>query len=155
MPSPSHEEVVRSYLEAHMRHDFDALRRLRADAWVEEWPQSGERVRGHDNDETIMRNWPGGLPTGEDARAVGSEDRWVMTPSFTYQRVVGSGDIWWADSIGHYPDGSTWFAIGMFEVRTGQIQRETWYFAPALEAPEWRSGWVERLASPTERFHGR
>lgn len=154
MSSPvSNQDVIRQYLDAHARHDLDTLGRLRAATWVEDWPQSGERVRGHDNDAKIMRNWPGGEPEGETVRVVGSEDRWVMTPSWTYERIVGSGDHWWAEAIGRYPDGSTWFVTGIFEVRDGHVQRETWYFAPPLEAPAWRAQWVERT-SVTEASPG-
>lgn len=141
----SNEEVLKAYVDAHTRHDFEALRRLRSDDWQEEWPQSGERVRGHANDFAIMTNWPGGSPQAEVANIVGSEDRWVVTPSFTYQRIAGEGEHWFADAIAHYPDGSTWFAVGLFVVRAGQVQRERWFFGPTLEAPEWRAAWVERV----------
>jgi hypothetical protein len=142
----SNEQVLRDYLEAHRVHDYDLVGTMRAPDWVCEWPQSGERVVGSANDRAIMDNWPGGLPeAGERVRVVGSEDRWVMTPSFTFERVVGDGDSWWADGTGSYPDGSTWFAAGLFELRGGRIRRETWYFAPPLEAPAWRAQWVERI----------
>ena len=154
MVSLSNEEVVNRYLEAHTKHDYETLGRLRAPAWFEEWPQSRERVRGHENDVAIMRNWPGGEPRAGKSRVVGSEDRWVLTPSWTYQRVVGSGEMWLMDGIGHYPDGSTWFVVGLFEVRDGAVHRETWHFAPELPAPEWRAPWVERM-EPAERPHGR
>ena len=150
----TNEEVVNRYLDAHTRHDYESLGRLRAPGWFEEWPQSRERVRGHANDEAIMRNWPGGEPQPGVTRIVGSEDRWVLTPSWTYQRVVGGGDMWFMDGTGHYPDGSTWFVAGLFEVHDGAVHRETWYFGPELPAPEWRSGWVESMA-PVERSHGR
>ena len=145
MVSMSNEEVVRAYLDAHTRHDFEALGRLRSEDWLEEWPQSGERVRGHSNDQAIMTNWPGGIPQGDAANVVGSEDRWVMTPSFTYQRITGEGEHWWADAVAHYPDGSTWFAVGLFSLRAGQVHRERWFFGPQLEAPGWRAEWVERI----------
>jgi hypothetical protein len=145
----SNEDVFRQYLDGHRRHDFEALRRLRSANWVEEWPQTGERVRGHDNDEAIMRNWPGGEPQPGEVRVVGSEDRWVLTPGWTYQRVVGAGEMWWADGTGSYPDGSKWHVVGLFEVHDGQVHRETWYFGPPLEAPAWRAAWVERM-DPTE-----
>jgi hypothetical protein len=148
VPVPSNEDVVRAYLEAHRQHDFERLAALRAADWYEEWPQSRERVRGHGNDEAIMRNWPGGLPSELDARVRGSEDRWVLTPSWTYQRIVGSGELWWMDGTGSYPDGSTWHVAGMFQVRDGQVHEETWYFGPELEAPAWRAPWVERMADP-------
>jgi hypothetical protein len=146
MTALSNEDVVRQYLEAHRVHDFEALGRLRAPAWYQEWPQTRERVRGHENDATIMRNWPGGLPTAnDDQRVTGSEDRYVLTPSWTYQRIAGSGDSWWAEGTGRYPDGSTWHAVILAEVHDGTIHRETWYFAPPLPAPEWRSQWVEYM----------
>ena len=144
----SNEDVVRRYLDAHMRHDLDELGRLRSPGWFEEWPQSRERVRGHANDAAIMTNWPGGQPMGETGSVVGSEDRWVMTPSFTYQRVVGEGDHWWADGVGRYPDGSTWYTVALAEVHDGQVHRETWFFGPQMEAPAWRTQWVERMDDP-------
>ena len=154
MPPLTNEEVIRRYADAHARHDLAALGELRGDDWVEEWPQSGERVRGHANDAAIMRNWPGGDPEAEDIRLVGSEDRWVVTPSWGPQRIAGSGEEWWMDAYSTYPDGSTWFVAGFFQVRDGKVRRETWYFGPHLEAPEWRAQWVERF-DPRERSHGR
>jgi hypothetical protein len=117
---------------------------MRHPEWIEEWPQSGERVRGHANDRAIMEHYPGGFPNADEARIVGSEDRWVMTPSMTPQRIVGNGDTWWADGTATYPDGSRWFVAMLAEVRDGLVLRETWYYAPPLPAPEWRAAWVER-----------
>jgi len=153
--SPTNEEVIRAYLDAHQRHDFDRLGALRAPGWFQEWPQTRERVRGHQNDAAIMRNWPGGTPEpGDFANVVGSEDRWVLTPSWTYQRVIGSGEMWWMDGTGHYPDGSTWHIVGLFQVRDGHVVQETWYFGPPLEAPAWRADWVEKMP-PLEPRPGR
>jgi ketosteroid isomerase-like protein len=144
MAERSNEEVVRQYFAAHVAHDYDLVGTLRDADWTTEWPQSGERVRGHANDRAIMDNWPGGLPTAGNIRVVGSEDRWVMTPAFTMQRVVGNGDFWWGDGTASYPDGGSWFVAALLEVRNGKILRETWYFAPPLEPPAWRAPWVER-----------
>jgi hypothetical protein len=141
----SNEEVVHRYLAAHFGHDYDTVGGLRDPEWVLEWPQTGERVRGHANDRAIMDNWPGGLPSGEKIRIVGSEDRWVLTPSNTFHRIVGSGDAWWADGTATYPDGSTWHVAALFQLRDGRMFRETWYFAPPVEPPAWRAAWVERL----------
>jgi hypothetical protein len=145
MPERSSEELVRAYLDAHRAHDYDAVGRMRHEHWTQDWPQTGERVRGHANDLAIMNSWPGGLPEAGEARIVGSEDRWVVTPSFTMQRVIGQGDSWWADGTATYPDGSFWFAAMLAELRDGRILRETWYFGPPLPAPDWRAEWVERI----------
>ena len=145
MTEPSNEEVVRQYLAAHAAHDYDSVGAMRDPEWTAEWPQTGERVRGHANDRAIMDNWPGGLPTALKIRVVGKEDRWVMAPAFTMHRVAGTRDIWWADGTATYPDGSTWFAIALLELRNGKLFRETWYFGPPLEPPAWRARWVERI----------
>lgn len=145
MAESSNEELVHDCFEAHAKHDYDTVGRLRHPDWYQEWPQSGERVRGVENDRAIMDNWPGGLPTAGKVRVVGSEDRWVVTPAFTFHRVVGNGDAWWADATASYPDGSNWFAAALLELRDGKVYRETWYFGPPLEAPAWRSQWVERM----------
>ena len=79
----------------------------------------------------------------------GSEDHWVLTPAWTYQRVVGSGELWWMNGKGDYPDGSTWHVVGMFQVRDGKVHEETWYFGPTLEAPARRAAWMEPIA-PSE-----
>ena len=146
MAQSSNEETVRRYLTAHKVHDHDALAALRGPDWTMEWPQSGERVRGSANDRAIMDNWPGGLPTDFDVRAVGSEDKWVVTPFNTIQRVVGSGDFWWADGTSAYPDGSSWFISALLQLKSGKLYRETWYFSPPLDPPAWRSAWVERTS---------
>jgi hypothetical protein len=145
MAQPSNEEVVRRYVDALNTHDGDALRVLRCPDWTEDWPQSGERVRGHDNDQKISDNWPGGRPTPLADHVVGTADRWVVTPAFTLQRIVGSGDFWWGDGKVAYPDGSTWFFVALLELRDGKMLHETWYFALPFEAPEWRATWVERV----------
>jgi hypothetical protein len=149
MAEASNEDVVRRYLAAHKAHDFETIARLRHPDWTAEWPQSQERVRGDANDRAIMEHWPAGLPTALAERSVvGAEDRWVMTPAYTFVRVIGTGDHWWFDGTASYPDGSTWYAVGLLQLRDRRLLRETWYFAPPLPAPAWRSQWVERMESP-------
>ena len=145
MGGPSNEEVVRRYAEAHRTHDYETVGRLRHPDWTIDFPQTGERIRGHANDRAIMEHWPGGYPDTTRTRLVGSEDRWVATPSNTLQRIVGGGDTWWADGTATYPDGSLWFCAALLTLRDGLLHREKWFFGPPLEAPAWRSAWVERL----------
>ncbi len=145
MTEPSNEEVVRGYLDAVANRDLDEATRLRHRDWVSEWPQSGERVRGDDNWRAIDEAFPGGHPDVRHAHVVGSEDRWVMTPAFTFQRMVGSGQFWWADGDITYANGETWKVVILLEVLDRQIHREVVFYAEPFEAPEWRASYVERM----------
>ena len=146
MAQPSNGEIVRRYWKAHAEHDYAALGALRHREWTTEWPQSNERIRGHANDLAMATAYPGGLPGLEMTRVMGSDDQWVTGPSFpifTVVRIAGTGDTWWTDGRVTYPDGSVWFMATLLELRDGKILRETSYFAPRSEAPEWRRAWVE------------
>jgi ketosteroid isomerase-like protein len=145
MSERTNEEVVRAYMQALVVNDADALARLRDPDWVLDYPQSGERIRGHANDRAIADHYPGGLPEVDPGRFVGSEDRWVVTPSFTYERVAGSGDTWWVEGTARYPDGSTWYVASLYRMRTGRIFRETTYWALPFDPPAWRAEWVEPI----------
>lgn len=149
MPEESNEDVVRRYLAAHNAHDFETLAQLRDPEWLAEWPQTRERVRGDANDRAIMEHWPAGMPSAiSELHVVGDEDHWVMTPSYTFVRVIGDGDQWWFDGTASYPDGSTWYLVGLLRLRDRRLHHETWYFAPTLPAPDWRSAWVESMEPP-------
>jgi hypothetical protein len=142
---PTNEEIIRRYVAAHERHDGDTIALLRDPDWLSEMPQSGERIRGHANERAIMANWPGGRPEALRARVTGTEDQWVMTPAWTYERIAGQGDIWIGEATARYPDGSRWFAVMVFELRDGRVFRERWYFGEPFEPPAWRAPWVERM----------
>ena len=112
---------------------------------MEEWPQSGERIRGHTNYQLIHKNYPGGLPALKPRRILGSEDRWVMSPSYTPLRIVGTGDVYVIHSAGAYAGGDTIQAVAIIELRDGKVAKQTTFFAPTFEAAPWRSGWVEHM----------
>jgi hypothetical protein len=142
---PSSEEVVHAYLRALTANDAEAMGRLREPGWHVDYPQSGERIRGHVNERTIADNYPGGLPDIDAGRLVGSEDRWVVTPSFTFERIAGSGDAWWVEGTARYPDGSLWNLVSMIRLHDGRVQSETTYWAEPFDAPAWRAEWVEPI----------
>jgi hypothetical protein len=139
----TNEEVVRQYAAASAANDAATLARLRHPDWMVEWPQSGERVHGHESWAEIIRHYPGGAPRAELTRVVGTEDRWVVTASNTVARAAGSGDYWWTEWRMTYPDGQTYLVVALLELRDGTIFRETVYWAAPFEAAEWRAPWVE------------
>jgi len=68
-----------------------------------------------------------------------------VTPSFTYERIAGSGDTWWSEGTARYPDGSTWYVANLYRLRSGRILREITYWALPFDSPDWRAAWVEPI----------
>jgi limonene-1,2-epoxide hydrolase len=150
MAEPSGRAVVERFAKAIQDKDFDAQAALIADDYVEEMPQSGERVRGRANRDAVVRGYPGGVGTvdADSSRLVGAEDRWVLTPTFAPLRIEGSGDVYTYVGTVRYPNGQTWQMIAIIELRAGKIARMTAWFAAPFEAPAWRAPFVERFPSP-------
>ena len=142
-------EMVDALIDRINRHDWAAIEELVHPDYVEEYPQSGERIRGFANLRKILENYPGGLEGGrvdpESVRLVADEERWVMTPTFTVLRVVASSDVSTVTLLARYADGSEWYMIGLWELKAGRLWRGTTYYAPRFEAPEWRAQYVERM----------
>ena len=144
MSEQGNRAIVERYARA-LPGDFETLAGLRHPDFVEEWPQSGERIRGHAKYQLIHENYPGGLPALKPRRILGSEDRWVMSPSYTPLRIVGTGDVYVIHSAGAYAGGDTIQAVAIIELRDGKVAKQTTFFAPAFDAAPWRAGWVERM----------
>ena len=142
MGEASNHEIVEKYFRAVNAHDWDAMEAFLDAEYVWEMPQSGERVRGLENNRAMNENYPG-LPKIETHRITGSQDRWVTTPSFTLLKITGSGDDYTTESVANYPDGSVWHAVDIFRFREGKILRQVAYFAATLEPAEWRAQWVD------------
>jgi hypothetical protein len=143
----TNEQVVERYVRAIVEDDPVEATRLRHPGWTAEWPLSGERVVGSANYQAIQDHYPGGRPTARVQRLIGLEDHWVMTPANTVIRVAGSGDHWWFEYQMRYPDGIDYACVSLLEMREGKVYREIVYWAVPYEAPAWRAGWTEPLAS--------
>jgi len=103
---------------------------LSADDVVEEWPQSGERIRGRDNAKAINDNYP--AMTGS-------------TPKLSLRRISGEGAHWVVEGTIDYGDGTPVSYVAVTELRDGRIAAITEYFGNPFEAPAWREPWVERV----------
>jgi len=104
---------------------------LSAEDLVQEWPQSGERIRGRDNAKAINDNYP--AMTGS-------------SPKLRLRRVSGEGAHWVIEGTIDYGDGTPISYVGVAELRDGKIAAVTEYFANPFEAPDWRAQWVERIS---------
>jgi len=141
----TNQELVQAYCRAVATQDYDTAEQLRHPDWLCDWPQSGERVASSADMRAIGESYPGGAWQSRERRTIGSEDELVMTPAGTIVRVAGGGDVWTAEWVSVYPDGSEWFVVDIVELRDGRVRRETLYWAPRLGAPDWRRDWVKRL----------
>ena len=147
MSQPSNREIVEQFVRAIEAKDIDAQCALLADDFVDEMPQSGERIRGRENYRKIVENYPGGIGTADPAGRIliGSEDRWVVTPSFSALRIEGSGDTYTYVGTLRYSDGGVWQSISIARLRDGKLVRTTTWYAAPFEAPDWRAPFVERF----------
>jgi hypothetical protein len=99
---------------------------LRADDYVMEMPQSGERIVGRDR----MRAFQEAYPNPPDAQL---------------RRIVGEGDVFVMEAISDYGNEVA-FVANIVEFRDGKIVRETRYYASPFDASEWRRQWVEPIS---------
>ena len=141
---PTNHEIIERYANAITR-SLDELDHLRHPDFVEDWPQSGERIRGASNMRALDEHFPGRPTEGGVLRVVGSEDRWVVTPSYTTLRIEGTGDVYTVVSRAIYPPDSVWYVTSIVELRDHLVWRATTFFAESFEAPAWRAQWVERM----------
>ena len=113
--------------------DFGKLaeltRKYATDDFVEEWPQSGER-----------------LTKAASARMTEAYPEMSgTTPTFTYKRMLGGGDVFVVEGTIDYGDGIPVSYVGIGEVRDGKVAKMTEYFANPFEAPAWRADFVEKM----------
>jgi ketosteroid isomerase-like protein len=128
LPNVSEQEnrdAVERYFQAFERQDLDAMEKLLHEDYVEEYPQSGERIRGKQNWRSVTENYPG-LPNMTDHSYVLSGDLSVLKMTLEY-------------------DGNRIYACEIIDLEDGKIKRARAYFAEPFDAPDWRSQWVERM----------
>lgn len=147
-------EIVERYTRALAARDWSTAASLLADDFIEDYPQSGERIVGRQNLLAIVENYPGEIVAGASApevEGVGATERWVMTPAFTTLRVEGSEGRYTTITSAIYPDRSEWYIVGRLTLRGDRIVRAGTFFAPAFPAPEWRRPYVTQTSDTDEQ----
>jgi hypothetical protein len=119
-------QVAEGLWKALQADEWEAAGGFLHDDFVQEWPQSGERIVGRDNAMAIERNFPGGLPT------------------MRFRRTLAGGDLAVLEVELTYADGGRYLGVSVLELRDGKVVKETDYYAQPFPAPEWRARWVER-----------
>jgi SnoaL-like domain len=118
-------ETLERYFETFERQDPAAFVEFLHDDYVEEFPQSGERIRGKDNWRMMAENYPG-LPTLADHSYKISGDLAVIEITVEY-------------------GGNRMHDCEVVELEDGKVKRRRAYFGEPFEAPEWRAQWVEGM----------
>jgi hypothetical protein len=126
MSEQENRDTLERYFRAFGRHDLDAIEHLLHEDYVEEYPQSGERIRGKHNVRMVAENYPGGLPN-------------MIDYSYTVSGDLGVGEL-----LFEY-DGNRVYICDILELHNGTIKSIRAYFGEPFEAPEWRAKWTERM----------
>ena len=127
--SSTHEALVRTYLEAINRRDFEAMEAVFADAADQEWPGSGEVIHGRAAILAVARATP-------------------TLPSTHLRRLRSCAELTVAEWTADYRDGKTWNVASVFEFRDAKIVRKTDYFVAGSQPPDWRRAMTDVLDWP-------
>ena len=147
MAELTNREVVEQFVQAMNAGDLDRAEQLLDENVVEDYPQSGERIRGRANRRAVVENYPGRSETPVQpgkVRAVVGDDNWVMTPTMSLVRLNGSGEHFTSTGLINYPNGENWHIVQLVELRGGRIAKLTTYFAAPFEPAAYRAKFVER-----------
>jgi hypothetical protein len=129
------QQMAADFEAAYKSHDMSDMNRVAhkyaAPDYVEEWPQSGERLT-LENSLKLLDSY---------AQMAGTRTQ----PTFTYKRMLGGGDVFVIEGSIDYGDGTPVSYVGIGEVRDGQVTKMTEYFANPFPAPEWRAPFVEKM----------
>jgi ketosteroid isomerase-like protein len=120
-------QVAEKLWKALQVGDWETAAGCLHDDFVQEWPQSGERIVGRDNAIAIEQSFPGGLPT------------------MRFRRTLSGGDLAVLEFELTYADGSRYLGASILEFRDAKVVRENDYCSQPFQAPEWRAQWVEQM----------
>lgn len=127
MTSAINRQMVERFWQTMNTNDWEAVGRLLHDAFVLDYPQSGERFRGRANFAAINANYPAAGP-------------W----RFAVRRIVADEDGMVSDVEVTAPEVHA-RVVSFFEPRDGLIARITEFWPDPFEAAAWRAEWAERI----------
>ena len=126
MPAEEIRAALAAHWEASVSGDIDKEHDIYADDAICDYPQSGERILGRHNLQSLRGHHPG-KPSG-----------------FEVKRISGAGDLWVTEYTITY-GGRPFYTVSIMEFRDGKVVHETQYFAEPFPAPAWRSDLVSAM----------
>src|SRR5258708_21575276 len=117
--------IIERYWRAFEKSDFAAMAQTYAEAAVQEWPQSGERVAGRANIMAINESYPG-------------------LPVATVRSINGRGGLWVSEVTLNY-GGDRYECVSILQTRDSKIVHESDYFAAPFHPPACRAHWTHEL----------
>ena len=140
MTEDAHHRIASRLAEVLRNQDWPRLDECFAADATLEFPQSGEVFVGIENIRAQFANYPSMDPgSSELAEVIGVPEAYALTPSYTVIGIDGSGTQGTAILRVRYPDGSSWYAVNLYELRGGLIGRSRAFFAPDFDPPDWRA----------------
>ena len=152
--TPDSREVLERMTEIMRTGQLDRLEEVLSPDFIQEIPQSGDRVRGIANFRKVLESMPGmgatpALGIQSNPYVFAQESHYMMTPTFNVVKVDG-GDQAASYVKVAYPDGSQWYIVTFTTVEQGKVSRRVDFFAPFFDAPAWRADWVEPMGPSAE-----
>lgn len=127
--------AIQRFREAVQSGDLGSMAALMdeftADDFVQEWPQSGERIR-RENSKKLAEQY---------------SEQTGTSPKMQLRSIRESGDLVVIEGTIDYGNGVPVSYVGIGEFGDGKVQRMTEYFADPFEAPAWRAPFVEQMAA--------
>lgn len=129
MIDDAHPAIISAYWRAVRDRDTAPITSLVTDGFIEDWPQSGERIRG-------AEAW-GRVVTGHPAY-----------PAVRVRRIVGAGNVWICEADFDYGgEIGVWRICSVMELSGQRIARITQYFGAPFPAADWRTGITEPMTA--------
>ena len=131
----ANEQLVERFKSVVASGDMSDMGRLMiddaADDFVQEWPQSGERLRK------------------EGSKKINEQyaDKTGNSPRMDLRGIRESGDLVVIEGTIDYGNGVPVSYVGIAQFEGGKVHRITEYFADPFEAPAWRAPFVEQMAA--------
>ncbi len=127
-------KTLEKFVHGINNRDVAELLDLIGDDYVEEYPQSGERIIGKENFRKVYENFRN-------------------LPTVKAYNVECCGDLGIVEMLLDYPDGGVFNVCDIIKFRDGKLVHLKAYFGQPFDAADWRSEWVEMMGDTEKEVY--